>query len=142
MKRWIPGAVAAVLAVSLAFSAAAQQKGKPQLSDRAKRMIARRLQRYDEVLKLTPQQKAKIRAILEEEAGHFRFDRNRFQNMTREERMQLFQKFRAQREKTNKRIEAVLTPPQRKKFQQMQKEMRRRGRRPRGRRPRRRPPRG
>ena len=134
-----------VLAMSLgvALSALSQQSSQQtdqsketktvQLSDRAKQMVERRLRRLDEVLNLTPEQEKKVRAILEKFAANFSgMDRERFRNMSPEERRQAFEKFRAIREKTNAEIEKVLTKEQVEKFRKMQREgRRRRGRRPR-----------
>ncbi len=109
-----------------------QQQKQVQLNERAKQMVERRLQRMDEVLNLTPEQEKKIREILEKEAAQFSgFDWERFRDMSPEERQQAMEQFRAQREKTDKEIEKVLTPEQVEKYRKMQEEFRqRRGRRP------------
>ncbi|MDZ7374965.1 MAG: Spy/CpxP family protein refolding chaperone [candidate division KSB1 bacterium] len=124
--------VAGICAASLAQGQQQQAEKKVQLNERARQMVERRLQRMDEVLNLTPEQEKKIREILEQEAAQFSgMDRERFRDMSPEERQQAMEQFRARREKTDKEIEKVLTPEQVEKYRKMQEEFRqRRGRRP------------
>jgi|Deesub1362B_J571_1020462.scaffolds.fasta_scaffold21320_2 Spy/CpxP family protein refolding chaperone len=131
MKRMISIAAVFLLFVFAAEAAGQQQGNRPQLSDRAKRMVERRLKRLDEALQLTDEQKAKIRSILENQAAQMNFDRTRIRQLSREERMQLMQQMRRQWQQTNRKIEEILTPDQVKKFRELQKNSRRGRRRPR-----------
>lgn len=95
------------------FNAFSQEK-KPKLDDRTVQRIERQMQSMTDALKLTKDQQTKIRAILEKNT--ISFDRSKMRDMSREERMDMMQEFRAQRDKTNKEIEKILTKDQIKKF--------------------------
>lgn len=95
------------------FNAFSQEK-KPKLDDRTVQRIERQMQSMTDALKLTKDQQTKIRAILEKNT--ISFDRSKMRDMSREERMDMMQEFRAQRDKTNKEIEKILTKVQIKKF--------------------------
>ncbi len=120
------------LFTGLIFSALAQDK-KPQLDKRTVQRIERQMKGMTDALKLTKDQQIKIRAILEKNTVSF--NRSGMRNMSRDERMEMMQEFRAKRDKTNKEIEKLLTKDQVKQFKTYLEKQRsgRRGRgRPRG----------
>ena len=95
------------------FNAFSQEK-KPKLDDRTVQRIERQMKSMTDALKLTKDQQTKIRAILEKNT--ISFDRSKMRDMSREERMDMMQEFRAKRDKANKEIEKILTKDQIKKF--------------------------
>lgn len=103
-------------------------KSDQQLSARAQERIERRLDALDKELQLTDEQKDKIRDLYEKEAANLiaNFDRSQFRSMSREERFERMQEIRDRREKTNQKIEEILTPEQTKKFRAYLEEMRER----------------
>ena len=98
---------------------------KRQLDERVKQRIERRLSRLDQVLKLTNEQKQKIRAILEKNAAQFTpMDRQQFRSLSPVERQRKREELRAHWLRINKEIEKVLNPEQVKKFREMQRRAR------------------
>lgn len=105
---------------------------KPKLDSRSRQRIERQMKELIAEVKLTDEQKVKIRTIFEKDVltGGSRMDRSRTQEMSREQRMAMMQKSREQREKINKEIEKLLTKDQVKKFKAyLEKQRSRRGRR-------------
>lgn len=100
-------------------------EAKRQLDERVKQRIERRLTRLNQVLKLTDEQKQKIRAILEKNAAQFTpMDRQQFRSLSPEERQRKREELRAHWLRVNNEIEKVLNPEQVKKFREMQRRAR------------------
>src|SRR5260221_10900492 len=79
--------------------------------------VEQRLDRMTEELKLTDEQKPKVKAVLEETA-------KKMQDVPREERRE---KGQAIREEENTKLKAILTPEQTEKWEKMRAEMRKKG---------------
>ncbi len=135
LKRTFLLTAAFLFVIALCWPLSAQEKKpkeKPELDSRSKQRIERQMKELIAEVKLTDEQKVKIRTIYEKDAlsGGSRMDRSRWQEMSRDQRMAMMQKSREQREKINKEIEKLLTKDQVKKFKAyLEKQRSRRGRR-------------
>ncbi len=132
-KRTLIVMMAFMFVLSLVSFSIAQEKTK--LNDRVKQRIETRLKNMTKEIGLKPDQVKKVESILVTDAlAAPAFDRSKMRDMSREERMEIMQKGREIQEKTNKKIEKLLTADQVKKFKAfVEKEnSQRRGRRERG----------
>ncbi len=123
MKRLMMIAVSALLLMGLsAFAQEAQpaqgQGGEGQGQRRGGMMMSpeQRANRLAEQLSLSDDQKAKVQKIYEDAAK----DMQGMQGASREERM-------AKMQETNEKVKGVLNDDQKKKFDEMQQQMRQRG---------------
>ena len=133
LKRTLIVMMAFMFVLSLVSFSIAQEKTK--LNDRVKQRIETRLKNMTKEIGLKPDQVKKVESILVTDAlAAPAFDRSKMRDMSREERMEIMQKGREIQEKTNKKIEKLLTADQVKKFKAfVEKEnSQRRGRRERG----------
>ncbi len=120
MKNLTTVGLIAALAAGVCFSGVAQEnkgKGKgPMMS------VEQRLERMDKELKLTADQKTKIKAEMEK-AAKARQEMMQDSSLTREQRRE---KGQALMEKQNKEFKTILTPEQFEKWEKMRQEMRER----------------
>jgi Spy/CpxP family protein refolding chaperone len=83
-----------------------------------------RLEEYGKRLNLTPEQREKIRPILEAELSRVREIRDKYQTETRRERRQMLRELRAVQEDIQKQIEPILTKEQKAEWKKIREERR------------------
>lgn len=101
--------------------AQAKKYGEMSSRNRGQFSADNQIQRLDARLKLTAQQKQKLRVILENQSKEMQ-KMTPQQNGQEVDREKMRANFEKMREKTNKQIEAILTPQQKKEYAAMQKE--------------------
>ena len=114
-------AIMVLLGIEMLAAAPLAQYGGRRM--RRQMTPADRLARMTKQLKLTDEQQAKIKPILEEQHNKM-MDLRQDTSMTREDR---FAKFREIRQESLQKIKPILTPEQQKKWEKMQQMRRRRG---------------
>ena len=123
-KRFVTGLASGLLVLGVALAAGAQEAGPPpggQMGREHHRMSPdEQLQHMDKALKLTDEQKASIKPILEDR--HKKMESlHSDTSLSREERMS---KMRSIMEESNGKIRDVLNDDQKKQFDEMQQHMR------------------
>jgi len=116
-------ALGGLLAVASA-SMAQDQKAGQDTKKGGRQNIEQRLNTMAEELKLTPDQKTKVKALLEDQAKKMEASRSEMQNLTQEERRT---KMQASREEMNKKMKEILTAEQYTKYEKQRAEMRKKG---------------
>ncbi len=91
-------------------------------------MMQQNLDRMSEELKLTDDQKTKVKALFEEQGKKMR-ELREDTSLSQEQRRE---KAQAMREDNNKKMKAILTPEQFTKYEKMREEMRQRAREKKG----------
>jgi Spy/CpxP family protein refolding chaperone len=114
-------AIMILLGIKMLASAPLPQYGGRRV--RGPMTPADQLARMTKQLKLTDEQQAKIKPIIEEQHNKM-MDLRQDTSMSREDR---FAKFREIRQESMKKISPILTPEQQKKWEKMQEMRRRRG---------------
>lgn len=103
--------------VACTLPAMAQDSGQGKRDGRMN--IERQLERMTTQLNLTPEQKPKVKAVLEERNKKFQEKMPQLRDLPREERAE---KMRPITEETNKKLKAILTADQYKKYEEMRRE--------------------
>ena len=114
------GAVAIATLVTLTTPVQAQDTNTNRRAERRGPTVQQRLERLSEELNLTAEQKAKVSALLENQAKQRR-EIVRDTSLSRDERRE---KMRALMQGERKEFKAVLTSDQFEKFQQLREQMR------------------
>ena len=131
MKRFV-----LVLAVALMGTIVinAQPPRRPGMDP--KQSVEKRIERLDKALSLTEEQKVEIANILNEEQQAMRNDKfdhkEKSENKDKAAMKDRHEKMKAQRDATNAKIEAILTPEQAEKYAQIKKQHSERRHHPKG----------
>jgi len=115
-------ALGGLLALSSASNAQDQKAG--QEGKKGRQNIEQRLNTMAEELKLTAEQKTKVKALLEDQAKKMEAMRGEMQNLSQEERRA---KMQTNREEMNKKMKEILTAEQFTKYEAQRAEMRKKG---------------
>lgn len=114
------GGLLAVASAGMAQDQKAGQEGKKG----GRQNIEQRLNTMAEELKLTAEQKTKVKALLEDQAKKMEAMRGEMQNLSQEERRA---KMQTSREEMNKKMKEILTAEQYTKWEKQRTEMRKQG---------------
>jgi len=115
-------ALGGLLAVASAGMAQDQKAGEGRKNGRQN--VETRLNTMAEELKLTAEQKTKVKALLEDQAKKAEAMRGELQNLSQEERRA---KMQTSREEMNKKMKEILTAEQYTKYEAQRAEMRKKG---------------
>jgi Spy/CpxP family protein refolding chaperone len=115
-------ALGGLLAVASAGMAQDQKAG--QDAKKGRQNVEQRLNTMAEELKLTAEQKTKVKALLEDQAKKMEAMRGEMQNLSQEERRA---KMQTNREEMNKKMKEILTADQYTKYEAQRAEMRKKG---------------
>jgi len=113
------GGLLAVASAGMAQDQKAGQEGK-----KGRQNVEQRLNTMAEELKLTAEQKSKVKALLEDQAKKMEAMRGEMQNLSQEERRA---KMQTNREEMNKKMKEILTADQYTKYEAQRAEMRKKG---------------
>jgi Spy/CpxP family protein refolding chaperone len=113
------GGLLAVASAGMAQDQKAGQEGK-----KGRQNVEQRLNTMAEELKLTAEQKTKVKALLEDQAKKMEAMRGEMQNLSQEERRA---KMQTNREEMNKKMKEILTADQYTKYEAQRAEMRKKG---------------